>query len=76
MQDKLIAIRRGSMLTQSDMAKVINVDLRTYQAKERGESQFKLNEMFAISEYFGMTMDEIFLNKNFMKYEVWFLEGR
>lgn len=70
MQDKLIAIRRGSMLTQSDMAKVINVDLRTYQAKERGESQFKLNEMFAISEYFGMTMDEIFLNKNFMKYEV------
>ena len=70
MQDKLIAIRRGAMLTQSDMAKVINVDLRTYQAKERGESQFKLNEMFAISEYFGMTMDEIFLNKNFMKYEV------
>ncbi len=70
MQDKLIAIRRGAMLTQSDMAKVINVDLRTYQAKERGESQFKLNEMFAISEYFGMTMDEIFLNKNFMKCEV------
>lgn len=69
MQDKLIAIRRGSMLTQSDMAKIINVDLRTYQAKERGESQFKLNEMFAISEYFGMTMEEIFLNKNFMKHE-------
>ena len=60
MQDKLIAIRRGSMLTQSDMAKIINVDLRTYQAKERGESQFKLNEMFAISECFGLTMEEIF----------------
>ncbi|WP_318752718.1 hypothetical protein [Globicatella sp. PHS-GS-PNBC-21-1553] len=41
MQDKLIAIRHGSMLTQSDMTKIINVDLRTYQAKERGESQFK-----------------------------------
>ncbi|MGX7075382.1 helix-turn-helix transcriptional regulator [Globicatella sanguinis] len=70
MQDKLIALRRGSLLTQSDMAKIINVDLRTYQAKERGESQFKLNEMFAISEHFGMTMDEIFLNKNFIKHEI------
>ena len=70
MQDKLISIRRGKMLTQKDMAKVINVDLRTYQAKERGETQFKLNEMFAISEYFKMTIEDIFLNNNFMKHEI------
>lgn len=69
MQDKLVSIRRGKMLTQSDMAKVIDVDLRTYQAKERGETQFKLNEMFAISDFFNMTIEDIFLNKNFIKHE-------
>ena len=32
-----------------------------YRKKEKGEVQFKLNEMVKLSEYFGKTMDEIFL---------------
>ena len=31
--------------------------------KERGEVQFKLNEMLKISEYFGKTMDDIFFTQ-------------
>ena len=53
MQDKLIRLRKGNLITQNSMAKLINVDLRTYQNKERGDTQFKQNEMFAIAKFFN-----------------------
>ena len=58
------------MVTQSSMAKLINVDLRTYQNKERGDTQFKQNEMFTIAKFFDKKIDEIFLPTDFMKREV------
>lgn len=61
MQDKLIRLRKGNLITQNSMAKLINVDLRTYQNKERGDTQFKQNEMFAIAKFFNKIIDEIFL---------------
>ena len=56
MQDKLIRLRKGNLITQNSMAKLINVDLRTYQNKERGDTQFKQNEMFAIAKFFNKKM--------------------
>lgn len=70
MQVKLIRLRKGNLITQSSMAKLINVDLRTYQNKERGDTQFKQNEMFAIAKFFNKKIDEIFLPTDFMKHEV------
>ena len=70
MQDKLIRLRKGNLVTQSSMAKLINVDLRTYQNKERGDTQFKQNEMFAIAKFFNKKIDEIFLPTDFMNHEV------
>lgn len=39
MQEKLIRIRRSNLESQSVLAKLIGVDLRTYQNKEAGVSR-------------------------------------
>lgn len=70
MQEKLAAIRRYHNITQKEMAELIGIDLRTYINKEKGVSQFKANEMFAISRKFQRPIDEIFLPTNFEKHEV------
>lgn len=70
MQILLIKIRKANLETQSDMAKLINVDLRTYQNKEMRISQFKQNEMFIIAKHFNKPIDEIFLPTNFVNQEV------
>ena len=70
MQEKLIKIRRSNLESQSTLAKLIGVDLRTYQNKEAGVSQFKSNEMFAIASHYGMKIDDIFVPTNFMNHEV------
>lgn len=66
---KLRKLRKYHELTIKDMAKLINVDPRTYIKKENGVSQFKANEMFIIAKKFNKTVDEIFLPENFMEHE-------
>ena len=63
-------LRKFHDLTYEDMARLIDVDIRTYINKEQGVSQFKMNEMFIISKKFNKSMDEIFLPKDFMNHEV------
>ena len=70
MQYLLMGIRKVNNLTQGDVAKLINVDVRTYQNKEKGVTQFKQNEMFILAKYFNKKIDEIFLPINFEKREV------
>lgn len=70
MQEKLIRLRRGNLESQSALAKLIGVDLRTYQNKESGKTQFKANEMFAIAQHYKMDIGEIFSPTNFMNREV------
>ena len=65
-QTKLASLRRCHNFTQKQMSEFINVDLRTYINKENGTSQFKLNEMFAISQKFDKSIDDIFLPPDFM----------
>ncbi|WP_080833271.1 helix-turn-helix transcriptional regulator [Cohnella massiliensis] len=70
MQNKLAALRRFFGKTQSDMATLIGVDVRTYKNKELGITQFKASEMFAIAKEFKKPIEEIFLPENFEKHEV------
>ena len=63
---ELRRLRKYHELTQEDMAELIGVDVRTYSNKERGISQFKLNEMVIISRKFKKSIEDIFLNKKFM----------
>lgn len=69
MQELLIRERRTNFETQSDVAKLLGIDLRTYQNKEYGISQFKQNEMFILAKHYNKKIDEIFLPTNFMEYE-------
>lgn len=71
MQYLLDSIRRSKKTTQEDMAKLLNIDVRTYQNKEKGVTQFKQNEMFIIAKFFNKKIDEIFLPTNFENHEVW-----
>lgn len=71
MQEKLLRIRKAHLESQSVLAKLIGVDLRTYQNKEAGITQFKSNEMFAIASHYGMKIDDIFMPTNFMNHEVY-----
>ncbi|MGO4927373.1 helix-turn-helix transcriptional regulator [Fundicoccus sp. Sow4_F4] len=56
--------------TQEDIAKLINVDVRTYNSKENGVFQFKQNDMFAIARHFYKYIVDIFLTTNFMIHKV------
>ena len=69
MQVLLEKIRKGNLETQEFLANLIGVDVRTYQNKEAGVSQFKLNEMFVIANHYGKPIDKIFLPTNFEKLE-------
>lgn len=70
MQYLLDSIRRSKKITQEDMAKLLNIDVRTYQNKEKGVTQFKQNEMFITAKFFNKKIDEIFLPTNFENREV------
>ena len=75
MQTNLIELREQSKTTQKELADLIDVDVRTYINKEQGISQFKANEMFLIAQRFGKGIEEIFLPTNFMKHEVYEVDG-
>ena len=70
MQVRLIGIRKMHNETQRALAKLIGRDLRTYQNKETGKTQFTANEMFIIAKHYGRAIDDIFLPSNFMKHEI------
>nr|DAG95434.1 MAG TPA: helix-turn-helix domain protein [Crassvirales sp.] len=61
MQEKLILLKEQNKMTNKKMAEILGITPNQYRKKEKGEVQFKLNEMVNLSEYFGKTMDEIFL---------------
>lgn len=61
MQEKLIGLRKTTNTTQETLAKIIGISPKTYGFKETGKSEFTINEMFRIAQYFDKKVDEIFL---------------
>ena len=66
----LESIRRGAGESQKYVAALIGVDVRTYQNKEKGITEFKLSEMFIIARHYNRTVDDIFSPSNFEKHEI------
>lgn len=64
MQWNLIRLRKEAGLTQPDMAKILGISVTTYSSRERNVFPFEADEMFALSDYFGKSLDEIFLPRN------------
>lgn len=76
MAQPLESIRRAAGESQKYVASLIGVDVRTYQNKEKGITQFKQGEMFTIARHYNKPIDEIFLPVNFEKHEVKGRDGK
>lgn len=61
MQWNLIRIRKEHNETQNELSELLGISLEGYRLKESGKNQFKSDEMFLISEHYGIGMAEIFL---------------
>ena len=61
MQEKLILLRKKRNVKQEILAKLLDITQKTYSYKELGKSEFTMNEMFKIANYFGLTIEDIFL---------------
>ena len=61
MQEKLILLRKEKKVSQKDLANLLGITPKQFSAKELGKSKFNCNEMFKISDYFGLKMEDIFL---------------
>ncbi len=61
MQEKLIILRMRNGLTQKELADLLNISEKQYGFKERGKSEFLMSEMFTISNYFKLSIENIFL---------------
>lgn len=69
-QWNLIRLRSDRGLKQKDMAEMLGITKETYGMKERGQLQFSMDEMFTISRYFHVPIEDIFLPRNFGNTEV------
>ncbi|GAA0434665.1 hypothetical protein GCM10008934_25160 [Virgibacillus salarius] len=67
---ELVKLRKSKKISQEDMAKLLGVNARTYALKERGETDFKLEEIFIIAKYFNKRIEEIFLPRNIRKTDI------
>lgn len=61
MQEKLLLIRKNKGITQQYMADLIGISANQYSLKEKGKYKFNGDEMFKISNYLGMPIEDIFL---------------
>lgn len=61
MQEKLIMLRKKNGIKQQELAELLDINVKTYNFKEIGRSEFTMNEMFKISIFFSKPVDEIFL---------------
>ncbi|PIC80514.1 transcriptional regulator [Sporosarcina sp. P18a] len=69
-QWNLIRLRNERGLKQKDMAKLLDITVESYGLKERGQHQFRMDEMFSISHFFHIPIEDIFLPRNFGNNEV------
>jgi len=61
MQIKLYDIRKNKKhLTQQQVAECLGVSTKSYRDKELSRHPFTQDEMFKLSSYFGMKMEDIF----------------
>ena len=55
-------IRRGQKISQEEMARSLNISLRAYQLKEKGETEFLFSEIVKIADKLGLELND-FINR-------------
>lgn len=69
-QYKLAGLRVKNGMTKEQMAEKLNITARSYNNKESGITEFKLKEVFIISEMFQLPVESIFLDEKLVSSEV------
>ena len=60
--DNLKQLRKNNKFSQEEMARTLNISLRDYQLKEKGESELKLSELIILADKFNMNLTD-FINR-------------
>ncbi|WP_080147003.1 helix-turn-helix transcriptional regulator [Marinilactibacillus piezotolerans] len=61
MQWHLIRERKEHGETQKDLSKLLDISENAYRLKEKGDNQFKSEEMFLIADHYNKSIRDIFL---------------
>lgn len=61
MQWNLIRLRKEHDLTQTKLAELLGITLKTYCSKEHNKTRFNADEMFLLSDFFNLPIADIFL---------------
>ena len=56
--EALKELRKNSKISQEEMARTLNISLRAYQLKEKGESELKLSELIILADKFNMNLTD------------------
>ena len=51
-------LRKNNKFSQEEMARTLNISLRAYQLKEKGESELKLSELIILADKFNMNLTD------------------
>ena len=60
--EALKQLRKSYKISQEEMARTLNISLRAYQLKEKGESELKLSELTTLADKFNMNLTD-FINR-------------
>ena len=60
--EELKQLRKSNKISQEEMARTLNISLRAYQLKEKGESELKLSELIILADKFEMNLTD-FINR-------------
>ena len=60
--EALKQLRKSNKISQEEMARTLNISLRAYQLKEKGESELKLSELIILADKFEMSLND-FINR-------------
>ena len=63
MKNKVEQLRKERGLNQDDFAKMLRVSRQTISSIETGKYNPSLDLAFTIADFFGMTIEEIFIHK-------------
>ena len=63
MKSKIEVIRKEQGILQEEFAKAIRVSRQTVSSIETGKYNPSLDLAFTIADFFGMTIEEIFIHK-------------
>jgi DNA-binding helix-turn-helix protein len=56
--EALKQLRKSNKISQEEMARTLNISLRAYQLKEKGESELKLSELIILADKFNMSLTD------------------